>query len=260
VAPTRPCLPKRGQRRWMRPCILSWNGARHVWPTRSLASRSEARSESPRLRSLRHPPLLGSPAGGIEHKYGPSSLPLDVQSPGQTTMDAPFNMMDQARQAQPENYVVWQPYRAIQESDVVRQGQQAYTGWYAPFPGKATTQESIDGYAINHYGPPLGLPIFDSGLRYPMAMTGNLVLHPATACDVAGSTELLYAIPSSRGMEHGGVSAGAALGGFSVVPHANIFVWVARTRYTGEMVRVCMMDRVLSSRMACPYCCCCTIA
>lgn len=72
---------------------------------------------------------------------------------------------------------------------------------------------SVDGYAANHYGLPLGLPLFDSGLRRSQAMSGNLILHQATACDGARSTGPLCAVPGSHGMEHGGASTGAVFGG-----------------------------------------------
>ena len=56
-------------------------------------------------------------------------------------MDAHFSAMDQALQTQPENYVVWQAYGAMQGSDALHQGWQAYAGWQPPLPGKAPTQE-----------------------------------------------------------------------------------------------------------------------
>lgn len=86
-------------------------------------------------------------------------------------------------------------------------------------------------------------------------MSENLILYQPIAYDSAGSSGPLYAVPGSRGMEQGGASAGAVFGGSSAVPRANTLVWVA-TRYTGQIVGVCMMDRVLYLRIACPYCCC----
>lgn len=47
-----------------------------------LPPRLEARSEIPKLRLLWHRPLLGWPAGGIEHKYGPSPSPFYGRSLG----------------------------------------------------------------------------------------------------------------------------------------------------------------------------------
>lgn len=136
--------------------------------------------------------------------------------------------MDQALQTQPENYAVWQPCEAMLQLDVVCRGRLAYADWQPPFPGTAhagiwAELTSVEGYAVNHYGLPLGLPLFISGLQYPQAITGNIILPQVTACDGEGPTGLLYAISSSRGMEHGEASAEDVFGGHSVVPHANHF-------------------------------------
>lgn len=110
---------------------------------------------------------------------------------------------------------------------------------------------SVEGYAINHYGTPLGLALFGSGSRYPQTMGENLILHQATAYNSAGPSGPLYAVPGNRGIEHGGASAGAVFGGSSAVPQANTLVWATRTRYTGQIVGVCMMDRaVLEDRLS----------